>query len=74
MIALQNFMMVVVLPIVSVTAIIGLFRWWMKRSTGYDPADDERKSSHVVESSSYAPYLPPKWKDEAAKSDGKGEE
>jgi hypothetical protein len=71
MLVLTNFLMLVVLPIVTMTAIISLFRWWMKRSTGYDPVGN-KGNLHRGQDSHYAPYLPPKWreveKNEAEKS------
>jgi hypothetical protein len=62
--AVENFLIVVVMPILVATLAIGGFRWWLRRSTGLDPADDERKTPTVRETDSYAPYLAPKWKEE----------
>ena len=62
MLVLTNFLMLVVLPIVTMTVIISLFRWWMKRSTGYDPVGN-KDNLHRGQDSSYAPYLPPKWRE-----------
>ena len=62
--ALQNFFLVVVLPIVSFTAIIMLFRWGLKRATGYDPLGEKGRIPSKEEASTrpetYAPYMPPK--------------
>lgn len=72
MLALQNFVLVVVMPIVIFTGMIFLFRWWLKRSTGYDPLGN-KGAIHPKEtdsrSDSYAPYLPPKWRDEKKEED-----
>lgn len=67
MYALQNFLIIVVLPILIATLAIGGYRWWVRRMTGLDPADDERKMPNVRESESYAPYLAPKWKEDESK-------
>jgi hypothetical protein len=66
MLALQNFLMVVVLPILIASLAIGAFRWWLRRSTGYDPANIDRSSeAHSIhEADSYAPYIAPKWKED----------
>ena len=70
MVALQNFFLVLVLPIATGTGIILLFRWWLKRSTGYDPIGDKGQI-HPKEidsrEDSYAPYQPPKWREDKAK-------
>ena len=68
-IALQNFLVVVVLPIVSFTGAIFLFRWWLKRSTGYDPLGDKGRihptdANTSTRPETYAPYVPAKKREE----------
>jgi hypothetical protein len=74
MIALQNFLMVLVLPIVTMTGMIFLFRWWMKRTTGYDPIGEKGKIHPTEQNSStrpetYAPYMPPKKREDSPKEE-----
>lgn len=68
-IALQNILMLFVLPVVSMTLIIVLFRWWLKRSTGYDPIGNKGQIHPTEQNNStrpetYAPYMPPKKREE----------
>jgi hypothetical protein len=74
LIALENFFMLFVLPFVTMTAIILLFRWWMKRSTGYDPVGNKGRIYPTEENrgtrpESYAPYMPPKKVEDAPKQE-----
>jgi len=63
--ALQNFLMIVVLPVATGTAVIVLFRLFLRRSTGYDPLGDKgqvypTEANTSTRPETYAPYFPPK--------------
>jgi hypothetical protein len=72
--ALQNFLLVVVMPIVVGTGMIMLFRWGVKRATGYDPLGEKgrihpNEANTSTRPETYAPYMPPKKREDTAQQE-----